>query len=147
MAYRWRIQSKCCTEIVLNPNTPLFYIDHFKVINYTCSIISRWKDNSITGNFSGTCLFIKCASLFYSKYVVFHKLSKTYSFAYAKLYGFAYANVYTVHKTYSFAYAKYIVFQIYMVLHAATQLSTATEYITFSWLLWNIRLLNVSVAD
>ena len=82
----------------------------------------------ITGCFSGTCLIIKCASLFFdSKYVVFHKLSKTYSFAYvnicfAKVYVFAYAKVYTVHKTYSFAYTKYIVLQMYMVfmvLHAA----------------------------
>ena len=41
---------------------------------------------------------------FCSKYLVFHKLHKTYIFAYAKLYVlhkyvFAYAKVYTLYKT------------------------------------------------
>ena len=49
--------------------------------------MSYAKDKTVSRViFCCTCLFIKCASLFYSKYVVFHKLDKTYSFAYAKLY-------------------------------------------------------------
>ena len=66
---------------------------------------------------------------FYSKYIVFHKLCKTYIFAYAKLYVlhkymFAYAKVYTLYKTYGFVY-------MYMVLHAAAGArSTANEVTT-----------------
>ena len=61
---------------------------------------------------------------FYSKYIVFPKLCKTYIFAYSKLYVlhkymFLHMQKYIHCTKHSFAYTKYIVLRMYMVLHAA----------------------------
>ena len=65
--------------------------------------------SSISGSFSGRCLLMKCASLFIN--IVFHKLCKTYIFAYAKLY------VYFLHKYMFLHMQKYIPCTKHVVLH------------------------------
>ena len=83
MAYHWRIHHLIFYKGLMNPNIPSSTCNTSKIISYMSSYAKN--KSSISGNFSGRCLFMKCSSLFIQN-IQFYKVMQNIYFLHMQNY-------------------------------------------------------------